>query len=120
MANHNQTIGKEGEEIAAKWLVKNGFELKERNWRFSYSEVDIIAFKDGVLHFVEVKTRTSYTYGNPEESINSKKFKMLQRAAVAYLEKYEAYTKIQFDIIAININLNEETAIFYIDDYFLK
>ncbi len=117
--NHNQEIGKKGEELATQWLVKHEFTIKERNWRYSHSEVDIIAFKNNILHFVEVKTRTNYKYGNPEESINYKKFEMLQSAAIAYLEQYPAYNKIQFDILAINISPNQDVEIFYIDDFFL-
>jgi putative endonuclease len=117
--NHNQDIGKQGEDIAVAFLIKNGFTILHRNWRFSHLEVDIFASKNGMLHIIEVKTRTTYKYGNPEEQITTKKFRLLQDAAVIYQELFPAFTKIQFDIVAININQNEEPTILFLEDFFI-
>lgn len=66
-------LGRIGEELAANYLVKNGFYILERNWRSKYGyEIDIIAFKDNILHFVEVKTRRS-SFVDPLSAIDSKK-----------------------------------------------
>ncbi|MDB5232241.1 MAG: YraN family protein [Chitinophagaceae bacterium] len=67
--NWNKDIGNKGEDIAANHLQQLGFEILERNWRFRKWEVDIIASKGKLLHFIEVKTRTNLNYGRPEESI---------------------------------------------------
>lgn len=120
MSNHNQKVGKDGEDLAVQYLLDNGFKIKDRNWRFGHYEVDIFAFKEPILHIVEVKTRTSLRFGLPEESITTKKFRMLQDAAVAYLDLHPQYTKIQFDILSITILDNQPIEYFYIEDYFLK
>lgn len=73
MAWHNET-GKTGEKLAADWLEK-GFTILEKNWRHKRLEVDIIAEKDNLLHFIEVKSRSSQNYGLPEESVSLKKLK---------------------------------------------
>ena len=67
MAKHNK-LGKKGELIAFMFLQKEGFCILKTNWRYQKAEVDIIAQKDGFLVFVEVKTRGSKKFGNPEES----------------------------------------------------
>ena len=73
MAWHNET-GKTGEKLAADWLEKKGFTILEKNWRHKRLEVDIIAEKDNLLHFIEVKSRSSQNYGLPEESVSSPQF----------------------------------------------
>jgi putative endonuclease len=118
--SHNQTIGNKGEDLAAAFLQDIGYTILERNWRFARSEVDIIAYKKPILHIVEVKTRTAHHFGLPEQSINKKKFKELQSAAEAYLEKYPQYKMLQFDILAISIINNKPIEYFFIEDYFLQ
>ncbi len=120
MSNHNQIVGKKGEDLAAAFLIKNGFKIIDRNWRFGHLEVDVFAFKNDILHIVEVKTRTSEKYGLPEESITTKKFRLLQLAAIAYLDLFPQYTKIQFDILAIQILPNTPIDYLFLEDYFLK
>ena len=56
MASHNE-LGKDGEEMAARWLENKGYEILHRNWRHSHYEIDIVAAKASFLHFVEVKAR---------------------------------------------------------------
>jgi len=64
MASHNE-LGEKGEEIAAGHLLKNGYAILERNWRFGKEEIDIIASQDDELIIVEVKTRNSVFLANP-------------------------------------------------------
>ena len=64
MAEHNE-MGKEGEELAAEYLVKQGYTIEARNWRYGHEEIDIIARKDDLLLIVEVKTRRSNYFGQP-------------------------------------------------------
>lgn len=97
----NKITGNKGEAIASNYLVENGYEILATNWRFRYSEVDIIASKDDCLHFIEVKTRSSTRYGNPEESITVKKMEKLKQAAAEYQYQYPQWKFIQFDVIAI-------------------
>ena len=84
MASHNK-LGEEGEELAVKWLKENGYEVLHRNWRHSHYEIDIIALKNNMLHFVEVKARKNSPFGHPEDSVTKKKFKNLQKAADEFL-----------------------------------
>ena len=116
--NHNQITGNKGEELASIYLVKKGYTLVERNWRFRHWEVDIIASKDRFLHFIEVKTRFSLRYGRPEESITKFKMSNLRNAAEEYQYQHQEWKYIQFDVLAITL-LNEEVKeIFMIEDVY--
>lgn len=100
MADHNE-LGAFGEEEAVKFLVKNGFTIRERNWRFAKAEIDIIAENDEWLAMVEVKTRTSDDFGNPEDFVSKAKQRHLIRAANQYAELFPTEKDIRFDIISI-------------------
>jgi putative endonuclease len=114
----NQTTGKKGEQIAECYLIDNGFEIQEKNWRHHHLEVDIIASKNGRLHIVEVKTRNSIKYGHPEESITKNKMKFLKNAAEAYQFQHKQWCYLQFDVIAITLISEIETEIFLIEDVY--
>jgi len=102
MADHNE-LGALGEEEAVKFLIKNGYRIKERNWRFAKAELDIIAENDEWLVMVEVKTRSNDAFGNPEEFVSRAKQKHLIRAANRYLELFPTDKDTRFDIISIVI-----------------
>jgi len=114
----NQATGKKGEQIAASFLIENGYEIQEKNWRHHHLEVDIIASKNGRLHIVEVKTRNSTRYGHPEESITKNKMKFLKNAAEAYQYQHKQWLYLQFDVIAITLISDIETEIFLIEDVY--
>lgn len=118
MADHNE-LGKEGEEMAAKWLAQNGYELLHRNWRHSHHEIDIIAAKGKFLHFVEVKARKASPFGHPEDSVTKKKFRHLQKAADEYLHLNPGHKWIQYDILSITLQKDGEAEYFLIEDVFL-
>ena len=82
MAEHNDT-GMQGEALARRHLEEQGFAIMETNWRRGKYEVDIIAYKEGLIVFAEVKTRNSTDYGNPEEFVDRKKQKAYIRLADA-------------------------------------
>jgi putative endonuclease len=114
----NQDIGKEGEEIAVTFLLEKGYEIAERNWRFSKAEVDIICKKDDQLIFIEVKTR-SYTYfGEPAEFVTTKKEELMMDAANVYMTKTKYEWKIRFDIISVILDKNGVHKIEHIEDAF--
>lgn len=100
MALHNER-GKDGESLAGEYLRICGFELKECNWRSGHHEIDIIALKDEMVHFIEVKTRHSLEYGYPEDGVSKKKLRNLTCAAAVYLSRYPEHLKIQFDILSV-------------------
>lgn len=100
MAEHNET-GFRGEKLAVEWLSQRGYKIRQENWRHRHLEVDIIAEKGDTLHFIEVKTRRSTKFGNPEESINKQKMKNLKDAAEQYQQLHPGWKWIQFDVLAI-------------------
>ncbi|CAM1339098.1 YraN family protein [Tenacibaculum aestuarii] len=117
MAQHNE-LGKKGEQLAVDYLLKNGYEIVEKNYRFQKAEVDIIAQKDNVLIAVEVKTRSSINYGNPQDFVNPKKIKLLVSAIDNYVNDRDLDVEVQFDIIAI-LKEKEVFKIQHIKDAFL-
>ena len=73
MAQHNE-LGKKGEQLAVDYLIKKGYDIVERNYRFDKAEVDIIASLKDTLAIVEVKTRSTIDFGNPQDFVNRNKF----------------------------------------------
>ncbi len=118
MASHN-TFGADGEKMAATWLTSKGYQILHCNWRHSYYEIDIIAIKNKMLHFVEVKSRNASPFGYPEDSVTKKKFKNLQRAADQYLFLNPGHHWIQYDILSITIYKDKEPDYFLLEDVFL-
>ena len=117
MATHNELVEK-GEKIAAEFLQKNGYQLLEQNWRFKKAEVDIIALKHDTLAVVEVKTRSSNYFGNPQDFVNSKKIKLLVEAINEYVTSKNLDVEVRFDIIAILKN-NDTFEIEHLKNAFL-
>ena len=100
MAEHNE-LGKRGEELASEFLAKKGYKILERNWRLGKNEVDIIAADGKYIVVVEVKTRQSATFGEPETAVTREKQRALIRAANAYIFRNNVREETRFDIIAI-------------------
>lgn len=102
MVDVRRTVGTLGEQAAATSLEEQGYEILHRNYRVRNGELDIVAERDGVLVFFEVKTRTSTTFGLPEEAVHYRKQKRLRLLASEYLrrERPRANT-LRFDVIAV-------------------
>ena len=94
-------LGKDGEEIAAQHLLKNGYDILHRNWRFGKFEIDIVAQKGNTLSIVEVKTRTGDYFGEPEEGVTKAKEKFLATAADHYVLSKNLDVEVRYDIISI-------------------
>ena len=107
---HNKELGQRGEEAAALYLKRRGYEILERNWRCFAGEADIIAQDGDTLVFVEVKTRTSIKYGFPAEAVDAAKRDKYEKIALCYLADYE-YTDIpvRFDVLSI-VAVSEDRA----------
>ena len=103
MFNNNIKTGRTGEKIASDYLLNQGYKIIERNWHYSKNaEIDIIAEKEKILVFIEVKTRKSLNYGHQFKSITSKKIQKIHKAITAYMsEKKVKYKSYRFDAIAI-------------------
>lgn len=97
------TIGLSAEEIAAKYLEKNGYEVLERNFRIRGGEIDIVAKEKDELVFVEVKARWSHKYGLPIEAVTPWKLKALQKTALFYILKIKWGDKpYRFDVVSVD------------------
>ncbi len=94
-------LGKTGEELAVKFLVKKGYDILHRNWRFGKLEIDIVARKGNTLCIVEVKARTGDFFGEPEEGVTKAKEKFLATAADHYIQSKDLDVEVRFDIISI-------------------
>jgi len=116
MAKHYD-LGLKGEEIAANYLAAKGYEIIERNWRFAKDEIDVIAKHQDFLVMVEVKTRSSSFFGNPEEAVDEQKQRFLIRAANEYVLQKEIDLEVRFDIFSIVIESGKQT-INHIEDAF--
>jgi putative endonuclease len=116
MATHNET-GAKGEQITANYLEKKGYKILETNWRFKNLEADIIASIDKTLVIVEVKTRKSNYFGEPETFVNKQKQKNLIMTANEYIVRNQLDMEVRFDIISIIIN-DKEMNINHIEDAF--
>lgn len=118
MARHND-VGKQGEALAVMFLTARGYSILHCNWRHTHYEIDIIALKDGVLHFVEVKSRSSKKFGLPEDAVTKKKFQSLLQAADEFLFQYPQYRHVQYDVLAISTLKNSAPEFFLIEDVYL-
>jgi putative endonuclease len=98
----NISIGKNGEEIAQKYLLKQGYKILETNRKFSrFCEIDIIALDKGTLVFVEVKTRKSDVCGSPLEAITPTKYNHIKQGLFLYLQENPNYKKYRIDAISV-------------------
>ena len=119
--NTNQSrkiIGAKGEELAAEWLKMQGFDILHRNWRTGRFETDIIATREGRLHFIEVKTRRSDRFGLPERQVDRKKLDRMIDAGSEYIRRHPQWRWIRFDIIAVRLYDNAPAQIDHIEDLY--
>jgi putative endonuclease len=97
----NTKKGKVGEQLAVDFFLREGYSICCRNFRYGRAEIDLIAKKDDLLVFVEVKLRKSTLYGLPEESINEKKIGLIQLAANEFIYDMKWEGPVRFDVICI-------------------
>jgi len=117
MAQHNN-VGLKGEMAAIDFLRQNNYQILEHNWRFRRYEIDIIA-TDGIsIIFVEVKTRSSDRWGNPEDAVSGIKIKRIVEAADFYVKDNNIDQPVRFDVISSIWN-GRTFEIKHFDDAFL-
>ena len=97
MARHN-LLGQIGEDMAAEYLIKNGYIVRERNWRLNKLEIDIVAEKGNRIIIVEVKTRALDAMVNPLDAVTPAKIRHMVNAANAYMRYNHLPHEVQFDI----------------------
>lgn len=117
MAEHNKT-GKDGEDIAANYLIQKGYHILSRNWsNKGRKELDIVAMKDDVIVFVEVKTRRVGSLTTPFSAVNAYKQRNICLAADSYLRTYHINKNSRIDVIGITYG-GDTVKIEHIEDAF--
>jgi putative endonuclease len=100
--NAKDILGKQGEELAADFLVKAGMSILARNWRCAQGEIDIVAVDGQELVICEVKTRSGVTFGTPLEAVTRQKAYRLRRLAALWLNNHDAlYDQIRIDVVGV-------------------
>ena len=100
--NASQKTGPQGEDIAVSYLEKQGYIVLVRNYRQRFGEIDIVAEDDGVLVFIEVKTRKNNRYGSPFEAVDVRKQKKLSLMAQDYISRNKMENRAaRFDVVAV-------------------
>ncbi len=116
MADIRKQFGYSGEDLAAEYFTNLGFCVIARNWQCRMGEIDLIVERDGVWHFVEVKTRRTTTYGYPEEAITWSKRRKLSRAIEIYLRSLiPPPFKYQVDALAITVLPGSKPEFHYVE-----
>ena len=101
--------GSRGEDIAARFLKKKGFVILERNYRSRYGEIDMVCSDGGVISFVEVKSRSTFAHGLPQEFVDRRKRKKICLTALQFIRERRADSRpMRFDVVAVD--LTDETA----------
>ena len=113
----NRDIGKKGEHEAEHFLLEKGFRILDRNFRFKRCEIDLIVIKEELLVFVEVKVRSSNTFGYPESFVSNQQVERITEAAEEYQHQIGWSKDIRFDIISIE-GRGEQSKITHFEDAF--
>ncbi|WP_452222763.1 YraN family protein [Lacinutrix chionoecetis] len=116
MAQHNE-LGNKGEQLAVDFLLKKGYAILERNYRFQKAEVDIIAQTKDTLAIIEVKTRSTIDFGNPQDFVKPKQIQRLVKAVDEYVVVNGLDVEVRFDIIAI-VKENKQFKIEHLENAF--
>ena len=101
MPTPRQQLGQTAEQLAAQYLQQQGFTIVARNYRHGRAEVDLVACKDKLLVFVEVKARSSSQFGHPETFVSEQQQERLLTAAEEYIITHQWDDNIRFDIIGV-------------------
>ena len=117
MASHND-LGKKAEDLAAEFLIKSGYKILVRNFRYQKAEIDIIAEKDNLIIITEVKARSTDAFMLPQEAVNKRKISLIVSAANHYMEEFNKNQEVRFDIISVLPNEKGKLIIEHIIDAF--
>jgi putative endonuclease len=109
---HTRKTGNDGERLAADFLQAKGFEIVARNYRYKHAEIDLIVRANHLLVFVEVKTRSSSAFGEPEAFVGDKKAAKILEGAEQYIYETNWQGNIRFDIVSVKVGTKPEVVHF--------
>lgn len=119
MSGSTRDKGRAAEEFAAAWLESKGWIILDQNYAFQRAEVDIVAYDQTRIVFVEVKSRSYTRFGRPEEAVDRKKEKQITKAAEAWLyERRMEGSPVRFDVISIVLADQSAPEITHFEDAF--
>jgi putative endonuclease len=102
MTDARRAFGARGEELVAGWYRAQGYRVLDRNWRCRAGELDIVAGRDGLVVFCEVKTRSSVAFGLPAEAVTAVKQRRLRTLGLQWLEQSDVRARdIRFDVASV-------------------
>lgn len=102
MTKATNDFGALGERVAARWLERQGYTVLARRWRSGHRDIDVIAERDGVVAFVEVKTRAALEFGDPVEAVHTQKQRSLVRSAREWMARHDGTRpEYRFDVIGV-------------------
>lgn len=118
MSKHNQRLGDIGERIAARWLTRKGWRIVYRRFRNGRRDIDLVAQRDELVAFVEVKARKGSEFGDPVEAVNHRKQRELAKSAHVWIDRHgrtdEAY---RFDVVGVLVD-GERVLVKHVEDAF--
>ncbi len=118
MTVKTKTLGEKGEDIAAAFLEKKGYNILFRNYKCSFGEIDIIAKHKKILSFIEVKTRSTKKYGLPQEAVTPAKQTKISRVALEFVQRYKMDNRsARFDVVSVQY-LNDGCEVDLIENAF--
>lgn len=117
MAEHND-FGKLAEDIAHDFLIRSGYKILTRNYRFQKAEIDLVAESDDTIVIVEVKARKTNIFLEPQEAVTRKKIRLLVAAADAFMRERNHRSDVRFDIISVLPDLEGKLQITHLKDAF--
>ncbi|HTD98661.1 MAG TPA: YraN family protein [Mucilaginibacter sp.] len=111
-------LGRKGESLAKTFLEAAGYEILDENWTHGKAEIDLVAYKNSVIIFTEVKTRSGNAFGEPEDFVDARKQKLLVEAADEYIYLMDHKGDVRFDIISILFDRKANYTLKHIEDAF--
>lgn len=118
MTQHNQRMGQLGERIAARWLERKGWRIVYRRFRNGRRDIDLVAQRDAMVAFVEVKARKGAEFGDPVEAVDHRKQRELVKSAHVWIDRHgrteESY---RFDVVGVLVD-GERVLVKHVEDAF--
>lgn len=118
MSTHNQRFGELGERIAARWLARKGWRIVYRRFRNGRRDIDLVAERDALIAFVEVKARRGAEFGDPVESVHHRKQRELVKSAHVWIDRHgRAEETYRFDVVGVLVD-GERVLVKHVEDAF--